>query len=41
MQLLLKRSQSEGSLGRITFDLWAKSEVTEEEQALLKRSRRS
>ncbi len=35
MQLLVKRGQSAGALGRITFDLWAKFEVTEEEQALL------
>ncbi len=35
MQLLVKRGQSDGALGRVTFDLWAKFEVTEEEQALL------
>ncbi len=35
MQLLVKRGQSDGTLGRVTFDLWAKFEVTEEEQALL------
>ncbi len=35
MQLLVKRGQSEGALGQVTFDLWAKFEVTEEEQTLL------
>ncbi len=38
MQLLLRRSQKEGALG-IKFDLWAKFEVTEEEQELLSKYR--
>lgn len=37
MQLLLKRSQSPGPLGRIKFDLWAKFELSPEEQALIDR----
>jgi hypothetical protein len=35
MQLLLKRSQKAGVGGRIKFDLWAKFELTAEEQALI------
>jgi hypothetical protein len=35
MQLLLKRSQKEDVLKRIKFDLWAKFELTAEEQALI------
>ena len=31
MQLLVKRGQSEGTLGRVTFDLWAKFKVTDED----------
>lgn len=39
MQLLLKRSQSAGSVGRITFDLWARIELSSEERELLTKYR--
>jgi hypothetical protein len=41
MQLLLQRSQSEGTLGRIKFALWAKFELAADEQALIDKYRAS
>src|SRR5215210_7098502 len=37
MQLLLKRNQTSGSLSRVTFDLWARFELTDDEDALINR----
>lgn len=37
MDLLFKREQSYGFMGRIIFHLWAKSEFSEDERALLDR----
>lgn len=39
MELLFKRAQSSGKLGRVAFKLWAKLEPDEDEQALIKRYR--
>ena len=37
MELLFKREQTTGNVGRVNFKLWGKIEVTEDEQALLNR----
>ncbi len=37
MKLLLKREQTTGKVGGVQFKLWAKIEVDEDEQALVKR----
>ena len=37
MELLFKREQNPGLLGRVTFMLWAKLELTTDEQALIDR----
>lgn len=39
MDLLFKRSQTSGKVGRVAFKLWGKLELTEDEQALVKRYR--
>lgn len=39
MELLLKREQTTGKVGRVNFKLWGKLEVTEDEQALISRYR--
>lgn len=39
MDLLFKREQSDGFMGRIIFHLWAKSEFSDDERALLDRYR--
>ena len=39
MELLFKREQTAGRLRRVTFKLWSKIELDEEEQALLARYR--
>lgn len=39
MDLLFKREQGTGTFGRVIFKLWAKSEFTEDERALLDRYR--
>ncbi|MET0116433.1 MAG: hypothetical protein ABW090_03310 [Sedimenticola sp.] len=39
MELLFKRDQGNGKLGRINFTLWGKVELSEEEQELLNRYR--
>ena len=39
MDLLFKREQTPGKLGRIAFKLWGKLELNEDEQALVKRYR--
>ncbi|MBL0115301.1 MAG: hypothetical protein IPP45_07530 [Sphingomonadales bacterium] len=39
MELLFKREQTPGKLTRVNFKLWAKIEVTEDEQALIDRYR--
>jgi hypothetical protein len=37
MELLFKRDQGKGKLGRINFTLWGKVELTEDEQAMVSR----
>ena len=39
MELLFKREQTSGKMGRVNFKLWGKVEVSEEEQALIRRYR--
>lgn len=39
MELLFKREQTSGRLGRVNFKLWGKVELDEEEKALVKRYR--
>ena len=39
MELLFKREQTTGSVGRVNFKLWVKLEVTQDEQALIRRYR--
>lgn len=39
MDLLFKRNQASGKLGRVAFELWGKLELDEDEQALVKRYR--
>ena len=39
MELLFKREQTIGKMSRINFKLWGKLEVSEDEQALIKRYR--
>jgi hypothetical protein len=39
MELLFKREQTPGKMARVNFKLWAKLEVTEDEQALISRYR--
>jgi hypothetical protein len=39
MNLLFKREQTTGKLSRVNFKLWGKVELSEEEQALVKRYR--
>lgn len=39
MELLFKREQTSGKMGRVNFKLWGKLEVTEDEQALISRYR--
>lgn len=39
MDLLFKRNQTAGKLGRVAFQLWGKLELDEDEQALVKRYR--
>lgn len=39
MELLFKREQTAGNIGRINFKLWGKLEVTDDEQALVDRYR--
>jgi len=39
MELLFKREQTTGSIGRVNFKLWGKLEPTEDEQALINRYR--
>ena len=39
MELLFKREQTSGKMGRVNFKLWGKLEVTEDEQALINRYR--
>ncbi|SFG38162.1 hypothetical protein SAMN05518801_1212 [Novosphingobium sp. CF614] len=39
MELLFKREQTSGKMGRINFKLWGKLEVSEDEQALITRYR--
>lgn len=37
MELLFRREQTTGKVGRVNFKLWAKLELDENEQALVKR----
>ena len=37
MELLFRREQTSGRFSRVTFKLWAKLEVTEDEQAIIDR----
>lgn len=39
MDLLFKREQTSGKVGRVAFKLWGKLELDEDEQALMKRYR--
>ena len=39
MELLFKREQTTGKMGRVNFKLWGKLEVSEDEQALISRYR--
>lgn len=39
MELLFKREQTSGKMGRVNFKLWGKLEVSEDEQALINRYR--
>jgi hypothetical protein len=39
MELLFKREQTTGKMGRVNFKLWGKLEVSEDEQALINRYR--
>lgn len=39
MELLFKREQTSGKLARVNFKLWAKVELDEDEQAIVKRYR--
>ena len=39
MDLLFKREQTTGKMGRVNFKLWGKLEVSEDEQALINRYR--
>lgn len=39
MELLFKREQTSGKIGRVNFKLWGKLEVSEDEQALINRYR--
>jgi hypothetical protein len=39
MELLFKREQTTGKIGRVNFKLWGKLEVSEDEQALINRYR--
>lgn len=39
MELLFKREQTTGKMGRVNFKLWGKLEPTEDEQALISRYR--
>lgn len=39
MNLLLRREQTAGGVGRVNFKLWAKVELTDDEQAMIKRYR--
>jgi len=39
MELLFRREQTPGKMARVNFKLWAKLEVTEDEQALISRYR--
>ena len=39
MELLFKREQTTGKLARVNFKLWAKLEISEDEQALINRYR--
>ncbi|MEQ9180241.1 MAG: hypothetical protein RIF44_16235 [Nitratireductor sp.] len=39
MDLLFKREQTPGKLGRVSFKLWGKIELNEDEQAIVKRYR--
>ena len=39
MELLFKREQTTGKMSRVTFTLWGKLEVSEDEQALINRYR--
>ena len=39
MELIFKREQTTGKVGRVNFKLWGKLEVTEDEQALISRYR--
>jgi hypothetical protein len=39
MELLFKREQTTGNVGRVNFKLWGKLEVTQDEQALMRRYR--
>lgn len=39
MEILFKREQTSGKLGRVVFRLWGKLELNEDEQALVKRYR--
>lgn len=39
MELLFKREQTSGRMGRVAFKLWGKVELTEEETALVRRYR--
>ena len=37
MNLLFKREQTEGRIGKVWFKLWAKTELDEDEQRIVKR----
>ena len=39
MELLFRREQTTGKIGRVNFKLWGKVELSEEEQALVTRYR--
>lgn len=39
MKLLLKRAQTDGGIGKVKFKLWAKTELEEDEQHIVKRYR--